>query len=274
MNSITTLIDADTIIFYIAYHNQETTDVEVVIKNVDDYITLILDNTNCTHYLGFIGGTKCFRYEVAKHLPYKGNRGVKPEWFTKWDPVIRHRMISHWGFIVCDNIEAEDGVSICNEHYKNETNTIIAHVDKDSNDIEGNHYNYKSHTFYHVDYLGELTLNNKKKLIGTGRKWFWSQMIIGDKSTDNIEGLKGKGDVFAYNLLNSKTSEYGLFRATYIAYINTYTGLNRREYARVLFRETLQLVGMLTQPAYGFEIPKLISRVKELSEEELINTFS
>jgi hypothetical protein len=274
MNSITTLIDADTLVFYIAYRHQETEDVDLVLKTTDEYIELILNNTNCTKYLGFIGGDRCFRYDIAQHIPYKGNRLEKPDWFRKWENIIRHRMISHWGFIVCHNIEAEDGVSICNEHYKGITNIVIAHVDKDLNDIEGNHYNYRDHTFYYTDYLGELELNSKRKIKGTGRKWFWSQMIVGDKNTDNIEGLKGKGDVFAYNLLHSKASEYGMFRATYKAYLDVYSNLNRREYARVLFRETLQLIGMLTSPAYGFIVPELVERFPTITDEELISLFN
>jgi hypothetical protein len=269
MNSIATLIDADTLIFFIAYQAMNEQDADKVLEETDKFVNLILDKTNATYYLGFIGGTKCFRYEVAKHLPYKGNRPSKPEWFTRWEPVIRYRLTDHWKFIISDGIEAEDAVCICNEHYKDYTNIVIAHVDKDLDDIEGNHYNYKNHKHYYSDYLGNLVLNDKKKLKGTGRKWFWSQMIIGDKPTDNIEGLKGKGDVFAYTTLKDCTTEYSMMRRVYLLYIKQH-GL---DYGRTLFIETLQLIGMLNKPAYGFKIPQLINRYQAINEDQLKELF-
>lgn len=273
MNSIATLIDADTMVFFLAYNHREKDDVEAVLAETDTFVELVLTRTNCTHYLGFLGGENNFRNEVATHLVYKGNRGEKPDWFRKWEPYIRMRLIDKWKFTVCDNIEAEDGVSICNKYYKESTNIVIAHIDKDLDDIEGNHYNYKSHTFYYVDYLGKLELNAKRKVKGSGKKWFWCQMIIGDKNTDNIEGLKGKGDVFAYNLLYNCKTEYSMFRKVYTAYLTVYSKLGRREYGRKLFIETLKLIGMLEEPAYGFTIPELIPREYKLSNDELKDLF-
>src|SRR5690606_19592803 len=133
-----------------------------------------------------------FRKTICKE--YKNNRGERPEWVKKWEPYIRQRLIDKWRFVVCDSIEAEDALSISSEYYKDKTNLVYCHIDKDLNYLEGNHFNYSKHAFWYSDKIGYI--ENKQGLKGKGLKFYYGQLICGD-STDGIKGLAGKGVAFA-----------------------------------------------------------------------------
>lgn len=259
MNSISTIIDGDTLIYTLAYNLQNKT-VEEAEVEIDKYIELILRNTHSTHYLGFLGEHKVFRHNI--YDLYKSKRPEKPEFFIKWEYFIKHRLVNRWKFVLSGVLEAEDCAIICANHYKESTNIILAHIDKDLNFWEGNHYNYSSHQHWYTDKLGKLELqikragtkNQSKKLVGTGLKFYYAQLIIGD-STDCIPSMKrGCGDVYAYNLLNSCDSEFSLLRKVYSEYLK-YSN-------RDTFIRNRSLVKMLDKPDYGFTIPELIPRNK------------
>tara|TARA_R110002095_G_C4168966_1_gene231621 strand:- start:419 stop:838 length:420 start_codon:yes stop_codon:yes gene_type:complete len=85
-----------------------------------------------------------------------------------------------------------------------------------------------------VDTLGELHFrfsdkilkngeksNAIKKVWGTGLKWFYAQLIIGD-ATDNISGLEGKGGGLVHQIIHPCTSEEELFTAAFNAYTDKY----------------------------------------------------
>lgn len=264
MNSITTLIDADSMLYALAYGARENEDIDLLLYNTDVFVKTILDNTNCGFYLGFLGGSKCFRHTLTED--YKANRPSSPDWFKKWGPLVKHRLIDKWNFTICDGIEAEDAMSIANYQLEGKTNIVLAHIDKDSNCIPGNHYNYSKHEFWYTDKLGKLELN-KSKLKGTGLKWQYSQLICGD-STDGIKGIKGKGGAFAYKLLNSCVNEYSLFRRTYCAYLEYCKEGDIKEY----FKLQWGLVVMLTEEAHGFVVPERNTYTKEVeAPNEIIN---
>lgn len=65
--------------------------------------------------------------------------------------------------------------------------------------------------------IGESCKPYIDKLKGSGLKFFYSQLIVGD-TADNYGGLKGKGMSFAYELLNDCSSGKELFYAVLGAY--------------------------------------------------------
>lgn len=65
--------------------------------------------------------------------------------------------------------------------------------------------------------VGESCKPYIDKLKGSGLKFFYSQLIVGD-TADNYGGLKGKGMAFAYELLNDCETERELFFAVLGAY--------------------------------------------------------
>jgi hypothetical protein len=77
------------------------------IMKLDEFISDILITTGSKDYLGFIGGKgRNFRKDVAITRPTKGP-GEKPSGLY-FGNLLAQRMIEHWGFQPCDNIETDD----------------------------------------------------------------------------------------------------------------------------------------------------------------------
>jgi hypothetical protein len=122
------IIDADSMIYIIG--SLEHLQLEPLgIMKLDEFISDILITTGSKDYLGFIGGRN-FRKDIAITKPYKGTRPEKPEWFVFW-PILAQRMIEHWGFQPCDNIEADDACAIARVKYGDMYKITIASPDKD-----------------------------------------------------------------------------------------------------------------------------------------------
>lgn len=235
-NSIISVIDADSIVWIIAYHHKEDTNSLAMLEHLDKYITELLVKTNAHAYVGFLGGTRCFRYEVAKHKPYKGNRSPKPDYIVKWEPILKDHMVKQWGFMIVDGIEADDAASIAMKEFSLDYNPLLCHLDKDMDQIVGNHYNYQKKTFYHID-------------TETAEHTFWMQVLTGD-GTDNIAGVPGLGPAKAAALLKGLKGQerQETVRAAFIKYYAEY-------YGNLIYQETVDLVCMLRYPKYGFVMP-------------------
>jgi 5'-3' exonuclease len=255
MISRTALIDADSIIYKIAWVHRESTNLAKVLEAVDDFILEILVETGATKYLGFLGEGKCFRYDAAISQPYKGNRAPDAEWVTKYKEPIKKHMVDKWKFILLDIIEADDAVSICQ---RNMEDTIICGQDKDLLQVPGHHYNYSTKEFLLVDTLGTVAKKGSK-LTGYGEKFFWGQMITGD-STDGILGLKGKGPAFAVKVLKDCKTYEECRKVVLDLYLEQY---NASYYA-----EHYILLRMLEIESKGFTIPTPV--VWKETEEEML----
>lgn len=190
------IIDADSLVYIIGWYckdlPQASTSYEQVIKQTDDFMYKILQDCKATEYIGFLGGPHpTFRHMMNPE--YKANRGLtKPDWYMKWGGVISHRLFHYWRFNLVEGIEAEDAVSIMayNEIKINKSfkNYVVVHIDKDLNQIPGEHYNYKDGK--------SCFINNAKAEYN-----LYFQVLKGDK-TDNVPGLPGIGDVKAKKILN------------------------------------------------------------------------
>lgn len=141
-----------------------------------------------------------FRDQIATVKPYKGNRVSKKPWH--FDNLTAY-MKGILGVVECDKgLEADDVMTI--DHLA-DPNSIICTRDKDLRQVPGWLYSWElgrqpSFGPIKIDKLGDLTLNDKKKLTGTGLSFFYAQCLMGD-TTDNIPGLPGWGPVAAYDLL-------------------------------------------------------------------------
>lgn len=208
-NSLVSVIDSDTLVYLCAYRAKDEENADKVLNNVDEFVRLILNNTSCTHYIGFLGGSKCFRYDIAVTKPYKGNRPESPEWYIKWGGVIKAHLRDKWKFVVVNNIEADDAVSIAAHELRFlDINHIIVGADKDLLQIEGNHYNLRSHQRSYISPL-EASKN------------LYRQILIGDV-TDGIEGLKGVGKAKATRYIDGLSNEYEMASQCRLLYDNKY----------------------------------------------------
>jgi len=177
------LIDADSMIYIVGSELENLQLEPLGIMKLDEFIGDILITTGSKEYIGFVAGKgRNFRKDVAITKEYKGNRAIeKPDWFNFWQPILIERMVSHWGFQECDNIEADDACAIARTKYDGQYNKItIASPDKDLFQIADTwFYDYTKRTTVFCDATVAL-----HKLCG--------QLITGD-STDNIPGCFGAG---------------------------------------------------------------------------------
>ena len=211
------LIDADSLIYY----EMGKPTLEEALEGIDSRIKQMLEVTGATHYSGFLTSGRCFRYDVAKTKPYKGNRkySSKPIIF----PAIKEYLRQKWNCISVPELEADDLVSVFHDPLK----TVICSPDKDVlYQNKGIHYNYGKAESILVDENEALT-------------FLWKQMLMGD-STDGIVGIPKVGpktaDKWLEPLLPNEMPTYVLNK--YIEFFGQAVGITK-------FAETFKLVYML-----------------------------
>lgn len=160
-----------------------------------------------------------FREKIAKKKEYKGNR--KKEKPFHFNNLIAY-MLANYNVVVAEGMEADDLLSIHQYERLEQLNTIICSRDKDLRITPGMHYGWecgKQRSFgpCKVEPLGELELKGGNKIVGTGLKFFYSQLITGD-TVDNIPGLPRGGPALAFKLLGDKETEEDCFNAVREAY--------------------------------------------------------
>lgn len=144
-----------------------------------------------------------FRYGITtiegpRGYGYKAGRPPRPVHYD----AAREYLINVCGAVECHGYEADDMLSM----YQTET-SIAAHIDKDINMVPGWHLNWVTGEKYFCPYdLGTIELNDKRKVIGRGLKFFYHQLLTGD-ATDNIAGVPGMGPVTAYKVLEDALTE-------------------------------------------------------------------
>lgn len=155
-------------------------------------------DTNCDDYIVLLSSRErsSFRYNIAKIKPYKGHRPPKPKYY---DEMYDHIVYNHPCLISRKSREVDDELGIIqtsgkHPHTHKEVQTIICTSDKDLLQIPGLQYGLDNKKVFNVDRTGKLVLLQKNKQLqikGTGLKWFYAQMLLGD-SADNIPGIPAK----------------------------------------------------------------------------------
>ncbi len=180
--------------------------VEHAYQKIRLIIESILDSVKAEEYKSFITSAdkSNFRFDLAKTKEYKGNRKDmrKPTHYE----ALREFVISNYNTEVVYGQEADDALGI--EQTKRPDKTVICSIDKDLDMIPGYHYNNDRDELYVAHDPGTLRLDDKrKKILGTGLKWFYAQMLLGD-SADNVPGIPGLGPVTVSAILEpAKTEE-------------------------------------------------------------------
>lgn len=174
----------------------------------------------------YLTGVNNFREDIAFEVPYKGNRwtserreeereiGKWSEWLEetkdswrepqrpKHKEAIIEYLVERWGATVVDGMEADDAVSMemwadwyaAQDPQEDNTKNVLVHIDKDLNMVPGWHYNPDKEELYFTDEF-------------EASRFFYKQLLVGDKQTDNIPGLTGVGDRTAEKLLAGCTTE-------------------------------------------------------------------
>lgn len=176
----------------------------------------------------FFTGHNNFRKELAVSKTYKGNRPSEKPYFYE---DLKGYIEINYPTREEDNLEADDLMAMYQTHeltFKKmdfyPKDTCIVTVDKDLRQVNGWHYSPEGHNYpsfgpkFVTDENSYIELSpNGKKVIGTGWKFFYSQLLTGD-TVDNIPGLPLYGPKKAVPLLVDTTTEgeaYELVREAY-----------------------------------------------------------
>jgi len=147
-----------------------------------------------------LSGPGNYRERIATVFPYKGNRD--PEHKPYHYQALRNHLTQQWGAVVVHGREADDECSILagrcaanplqferhaervwRSNVRSVLSYIIATIDKDLDQIPGEHYNYLQKVFYNQS-------------AASARLFFFQQCLSGD-STDGIPGCWKIGAVKA-----------------------------------------------------------------------------
>lgn len=179
----------------------------------------------------FLTGKGNFRLDIAKKKPYKGTRVLpKPFHYSN----IKAYLQMQYEAEIVEGMEADDMICIVQTEASTVndgcafndyliTPTIICTRDKDLRQCPGWHFGWElgkqaQYGPVLIEEPGSLSLSaDKKKLVGTGSKFFFAQCLMGD-NVDNIPGLPQNGPVSVYNRLNDLQGYGDMERAVSEAY--------------------------------------------------------
>lgn len=171
----------------------------------------ILEAVDAADYKIFLTGTDNFRKDI--YPEYKANRAEssKPTYYNE----LRDYLVSKYGAIVVDGMEADDAVAI---EYNNlflckhpdGLLPVICSIDKDLDTVSGQHYNWNKpeQGMYWVS-LHQASYN------------FYTQLLTGD-ATDNIPGIPGIGKAKAAKILDYCVTDSEMYAAAVKAYYDHY----------------------------------------------------
>lgn len=200
---------------------------DFVLGHLDNAIEDLLNKFNLPEYKMFITSSDYsnYRYKIATITPYKGSRrkcikcydkckaeydkdknvilickncgevehdttvADKPHYYNE----IRDHLVKRWNAELVHGQEADDAAGIeymkhfDNYFFKGLYPVTLVHIDKDINNIPGEHYNPDTDKLYNVS-------------IKDAERNFYSQFLLGD-SIDCIPGVYGIGKVLCQEIL-------------------------------------------------------------------------
>ncbi len=238
-----TLIDADNLVYIIAWNYREVgTDTEVK-QSCDTFLRDILTLTQADDYIGSFSDKETFRNERYLYAPYKGERPEKPDWLKQWEPTIKEHFINKHGFVTPSFLEADD-VVIAMAHFCNEASIpwVISSPDKDVKQIPGRFYDFKKVPVQGSEVPVVATVTAEQ-----AHRNFWMSVLTGD-TTDNVKGVPGLGDKKATALLDTAMDPTLQYRQLALGAYVKYFG---NHYGKIIFQETVDTIMMLG-PKHAF----------------------
>lgn len=201
--------------------------VEEMLLNRIMHIETMCEATEPSIY--FFTGKTNFRNLIAKKQPYKQRKGNKPFHYANLTAYMKGR----YEFRQEEGFEADDLMAIYQTSRIKDGTTIICTRDKDLRTVDGWHFGWElgnSPQFgpRYLEGYGDIALNAKRELKGTGLKFFLAQCIMGD-ATDSIPGIPGKGAVAAYDILAGTRSYIEGLEAVLEAYTAFYADTAKDE---------------------------------------------
>jgi hypothetical protein len=205
---------------------QTPDEISFAYNSIKTTINALVKSCEADEYEVYLSGTTNFRDSLPLPSKYKGNRDDLMRPLQLKD--CKSYLIRKHGAVVVEGEEADDKIASRQwEGLRSKTEvTIAATQDKDANGSEGWLYNWaKMDKPVLIRGLGELELDEKKVLRGTGRLWFYAQWLKGD-AVDGFKPceLSGKkfGDTGCYNLLKDCKTDKEAIQVVYNQYLKWY----------------------------------------------------
>lgn len=187
-------IDADFLAYMVSYEKpddpKDFDDMKHNAEEVVENLRLLAAAEHVHMHLTPKESNKGGRYDIAMLKQYQGNREDKAK--PRYLHIMRTWLAERYPGTLHLLCEADDGMS--SSQYaaisKGEADlSVIVTKDKDLRMVPGWHLNWDTGSLhYQADEFGELVLDEKGKIKGYGRKFFWAQMLMGD-TADNISGI-------------------------------------------------------------------------------------
>lgn len=230
--------------------------VKGTLENIKDYAK----SNRLSVYLTAAGG-ESYRHRIAKQKGYKANRTQpRPQYYE----AVRNYLVGKHGALIVTTREADDELSIRARALRDSALPyVIATIDKDLDQIPGEHYNYREGSGYYV---------NEED----AERWFWIQVLAGD-ATDNVPGCWKVGQQKATALIDwcaeKELDRPGIWEQIVMAYANSqlhpgcpYMSQPPDEVAK----ETAQLVYLQQRPGELWMpppyLPVVMSEMREPDE--------
>ena len=185
------LIDGDILVYRIGYTTQNE-DWPIAKWRLNELLDRIINTTQATSFDIYLSDStqNNFRYNIYK--AYKANRTQpKPKHYHE----LKEYLVVDLNSKITAEQEADDAMGIEQSSYPEDS--VICTIDKDLDQISGNHYNFVKDVIYQVD---------KQKAL----KFFYKQLLQGD-SIDNIPGIPRVGPKTAEKLLKEVSEENDMF---------------------------------------------------------------
>ena len=199
MSSKIAFIDADFLVYSVGFTTEEDSEHIAKARLTEWLENFVYVRLQCDDYVAWITGKGNFRYDLAKTVPYKGNRkdAKKPKHYE----ALRNHLVKRHEAIETTGYEADDAVGMA---LTENPEAIICHVDKDLDQLPGKHFNPNKDLEYEVTEF-------------EGLRNFYTQLLTGDR-VDNIQGLMGIGPKKAEKALQECTTENELMDAVWKMY--------------------------------------------------------
>lgn len=245
------LIDADCVAYYGAFGCDELP-VMSAYRRIDMRMTQILDDCKAGVWQAYLTGDNNFRDDIATLRRYKEDRydkdGKRIKARPVWFPECRQYLQTEWKAEVVEKQEADDMLSIqCNaatvsgKYLK----VFISTLDKDLGINACWYHEQASGKITQITQPGELHLDAKGKLKGTGLKFFYAQMLMGDradcivglphatewmKETYGLSRVGGCGSKAAWHVLKDTNDPEEMERRVYACYESFWTKFGYRHW--------------------------------------------
>lgn len=254
------LIDGDVLCYQVAFVTEK--DEEYVAKTVlRNKIHEILQAVNADDYEIWLTDSK-MNWRLALFPQYKANR-TQPK--PKHYHLLLNNMTQYWKADVAEEGEADDALGIRQTYFNSlldnpeygDTGSCICTIDKDLQQIPGNHYNFDKRVMSYVT-------------PSEGIYRFYSQLLMGD-SGDNITpavGLscKGVGKKKAERILEGCDTDVEMAQACYDMYLKQWAEFPIEEINKK-FLVTGQLIKIRTKEGEVWTPPiKLIQSTQKPEE--------